>query len=229
MNEVFKKYFSHITRLRQKDVELTSFQKQLISLFLSKNNISILKPRQIGFTSTFMAYILFLIESNSSKKDIVIITPNKSSSDFIMNTLSSYLLNNFSDNISDNFKFYFSKGLIKVFDYDISLITPSKLINSYSLRCFIPDVIIVDEADFIGEKNFRELEFLFPIILSRRGQIICGSTPNKNNSFFSCRHVKGNILSNLYKRSIILEKKQKKLTYHFEIPLSIDLREVFFN
>lgn len=238
MNEVFKKYFSYITR--KEDIELTAYQKQLISCFLKKNNISIIKNRQVGFTVSVISYILFLIESNSNKKNIVILVPNNATANSFMNYISNYISTVY--NLSD-FDFSFSRNEIKIFDYNISIILDVKLKSNYDLRGIAPDLLIIggiapdlliiDEAEFISEKNFIELEFLFSIILARSGQIICGSSIrelNNKNKAFQKRHFKSLQLSNIYTRNIILEKKQKKqkkLTYDFEIPLSIDVREVF--
>jgi hypothetical protein len=224
MNEVFKKYFSYITK--KEDVELTSFQKQLISYFLKKNNISIIKNRQVGFTISIISYILFLIESNSNKKNIVILVPNNATANSFMNYIANYISTVY--NLSD-FDFSFSRNKIKIFDYNISIIMDNGLKNNYAFKGVTPDLLIIDEAEFIGEKNFVELEFLFSIILARSGQVICGSSIRELNNVkaFQKRHFKGLQLSNVYTRHVILEKKQKKRIYNFEIPFSIDLREVF--
>lgn len=224
MNEVFKKYFSYITR--KEDVELTAYQKQLISCFLKKDNISIIKNRQVGFTVSVISYILFLIESNSNKKDIVILVPNNATANSFMNYISNYISTVY--NLSD-FDFSFSRNKIKIFDYNISIIMDNELKRNYALRGVTPDLLIIDEAEFISEKNFVELEFLFSIILARSGQIICGSSLRVLNNVkaFQKRHFKGLQLSNVYTRHVILEKKQKKRIYNFEIPFSIDVREVF--
>ncbi len=225
MDEIFKKYFSYVTR--KDSIELTAYQKRLISLFLQKDNISIIKKRQMGFTTSIISYVLFLIESNSNKKDISIITYNKAQKENLMNILANYLLSSFEKEFVR--KISFSYGVIKIFDYNISIINSIDLIKNYSLRGCTPDLLIVDEAEFIGEKSFIELESLFLIILSRKGQVICSSSISKfdKSRSFQKRHFKGLQLSNIYKRNIILEKKQKKSFYEFETPFSIDLREVF--
>jgi hypothetical protein len=228
MNEVFKKYFLHITR--REDVKLTTYQKQLISTFLTTNNISILKTRDIGFTTSIISYVLFLIESNSNKKNVTIFVHNNATANYIMNIMCSYLLNNFPDNVSDKFKFYFSKGIIKLFEYDISIINPSNdLKKSYALTGFTPDLLIIDEAECIGEENFKSLERFFKVMPSRLGQIICGSSIHKfdGNKSFQKRHFKSLKLSNVYTRNIILEKKIKIIDYKFRNTPSMDLREVF--
>jgi hypothetical protein len=222
MDEIFKKYFSYITK--KDNVELTVYQKQLISYFLKKDNISIIKKRRVGFTTTIISYILFLIESNSNKKDITIIVPNNSTADLFMHYMSNYILNTY--NIS-NFNISFSKNNIKIFDYNISI--NNNLRDDYGIRGITPDLLIIDEAEFVGEKRFAQLEFLFSIILARSGQVICSSsigTLDKSKGFQK-RHFKSLELSNIYTRKVILEKKQKKSFYEFEIPFSIDLREVF--
>jgi len=224
MDEIFKKYFSYITK--KDNVEVTTYQKQLISYFLQKNNISIIKKRQVGFTISIISYILFLIESNSNKKYITILVPNNSTANLFMNYISNYMLNAY--NVSD-FDISFSKNKIKIFDYNILIIHNDNLKSNYDLRGITPDLLIIDEAEFISEKSFTQLEFLFSIILARSGQIICGSSIKRfdKSKAFQKRHFKSLELSNIYTRNIILEKKQKKSFYDFEIPFSIDLREVF--
>jgi hypothetical protein len=225
MNEIFEKYFSALTNTSKSEVKTTSNQKQLINFFLTKNNISILKKRNIGFTTLVLSYILFLIESNSDKKEITIITLNNSQTNFIMNKFCNYISNNSNNYNYHDFNFSFSKNKIRIFDYRISVIVSSDL--EKSLRGYIPDLLIIDEGSCLENKDCNFLLFLFKTILFRSGQIVCSLSTNSTENPLIKRHFESKSLPIICKREVILEKKGFKKNIFCEKPFFVDCREVF--
>jgi hypothetical protein len=201
---------------------LADFQKGILSVFHNSDVVTIIKPRQMGYTTLLAMFISYQMYSfNITGRDglygkkILFITPNHKefvSKVYQIISRSKYFNNNLIRRDRTNRLIYGG----------VELISNSGSIDAGKGDSI--DLLVVDEAFAI--RNFKDIWMAQAMAVSAtNGKIILSSSSSETKSFdwFMEIHKANLKLHSIYIRTLLLETIQKNNFKDFK-PFGMDLR-----